>query len=66
MAYLITYHPCRHDHLTTSQPPSQTEWITPKGWSAERAKTTFELRHPGVTVLRCDPIPQDANALPAT
>jgi hypothetical protein len=57
MAYLITYHPDSRDPLTTSQPPIQTEWITPKGWSAERAKTTFELRHPGVTVLRCDPIP---------
>jgi hypothetical protein len=57
MAYLITYHPAPHDHLTTSQSPSQTEWITPKGWSAEWAKATFESRHPGVTVLRCDPIP---------
>jgi hypothetical protein len=65
MAYLITYHPCRHDHLTTNQPPSQTEWITPKGWSAERAKTTFEARHPGVTVLRCDPILQGTDTLPA-
>jgi hypothetical protein len=57
MVYLITYHSCRHDHLTTNQPPSQMEWITPKGWSAEQSKTTFELRHPGATVLRCDPIP---------
>lgn len=59
MVYLITYHQAPHDYLTTTQPPSQTEWITPKGWSAELAKTFFELRHPGVTILRCDPIPQD-------
>jgi hypothetical protein len=57
MVYLVTYHQALYDHLTTNQPPSQMEWITPKGWSAERAKTTFELRHPRVVVLRCDSIP---------
>jgi hypothetical protein len=57
MVYLVTYHQAPYDHLTTNQPPIQTEWITPKGWSAERAKTTFELWHSRATVLRCDPIP---------
>jgi hypothetical protein len=57
MVYLITYHQAPHDHLTTCAAPSQSEWITPKGWSAEQAKTSFELRHPRSTVLRCEPIP---------
>ena len=57
MAYTITYHPApspngTHNHCRTEQ----TEWITPEGWSTDRAKTSFESRHLGVTVLSCEPI----------
>ena len=54
MVYTISYHPAPND--THNQPsPQQTEWITPEGWSAHRAKTTFESRF-GVTVVSCEPI----------
>ena len=58
MAYSITYHPAPAPNGTHNQPsdPQQTEWITPEGWSTDRAKTSFESRHLGVTVLSCEPI----------
>lgn len=56
MAYTITYHPAPAPNGTHNQPnPQQTEWITPEGWSAEKARTTFEA-HFGVTVVSCEPI----------
>jgi hypothetical protein len=56
VAYTITYHPSprndTHNHCRTEQ----TEWITPAGWSTDRAKSSFEAHHLGVTVLSCEPI----------
>jgi hypothetical protein len=38
--------------------PQHTEWITPEGWDVHQARASFEARHPGSTVLRCDEITQ--------
>ena len=57
MAYTITYHPApRNDTHDQPSDPQQTEWITPEGWSTDRAKSSFEARHLGVTVFSCEPI----------
>jgi hypothetical protein len=61
MAFSITYHRPSHANallpgIFQANDPEQTEWITPEGWNAYDAKESFEARHPGCTVLRCDDI----------
>ena len=62
MTFSITYHrPTRANSILPSifqsSDTRHTEWITPDGWSAHKAKQDFEARHPGAVVLRCDAIP---------
>jgi hypothetical protein len=62
MNFSITYHPSTRANsilpsIFQSSKTRHIEWITPDGWSAQKAKQDFEARHPGAVVLRCVPIP---------
>ena len=61
MAFSITYHQATHANAILpgsfqTNEPQHTEWITPEGWDASRARASFEAQNPRCTVLRCDDI----------
>jgi hypothetical protein len=60
--FSITYHrPNPHASailpgIFQTSDPHITEWVTPGNWSSDDARKSFEARHPGCVVLRCDQI----------
>ena len=47
--YLITYTSSRHDHAIEQD----EEWITDSSYDCDRARRSFEHRHPGTAVVQC-------------
>jgi hypothetical protein len=63
MPFSITYHRPTNANailpgIFQTSDPQQVDWVTPTGWDANAARRSFEVQHPGVTVLRCDEITQ--------